>query len=120
MRKNLIPLTVAACLALTAVHAYVRHPNGKFTVPGAGTTNGNGTYSSSLNLFGISIGFSFESNGTADGYVHFPNGRLIRANAPVTGQQSTFPYAINDLNEFTGFWYDADGAEHGFVAVAVP
>jgi hypothetical protein len=105
------------------VHAYVRHPDGEFTeftLPGAGTTNGNGTYASSLNLFGVSIGFSSEPNGTADGYVHFPDGRLILANAPVAGQQSTYPYAINDLGEFTGYWYDANGAEHGFVALAVP
>ena len=105
------------------VHGYVRYANGKFaefTAPGAGNSNGNGTYSSSLNLRGTVVGFSFEQNGSADGYVRFAHGTLILANAPVAGQQSTFPYAINDLNEFTGYWYDANGAEHGFVAVAVP
>jgi hypothetical protein len=110
--------------ANNGVHGYVRYANGtfaEFTLPGAGKRNGNGTYSSSLNLLGTLIGFSWEPHGlTADGYVRFANGKLSLANAPVAGQQSTFPYAINDLNEFTGYWYDANGAEHGFVALAVP
>ena len=106
-------------------HGYVRYSNGEFaefTVPSAGTSGFNGTWSCSLNLLGTVVGYSYDGPGgaTVDGYVRFADGTLILANAPEAGQQGTFPCAINDLNEFTGYWFDANGAQHGFVALAVP
>jgi hypothetical protein len=118
-----------------ARHAFLRAPDGTFTVfddPAAGTCTtscgnigpGQGTRAYSINLFGQITGFYSDNTGRCHGYVRAPNGTFTRIDAPDAGTgpfpQGTFPseftpMGLNLLGAITGFYVDAALVQHGFV-----
>ena len=124
--------------ANAARHAFLRAPDGTFTVfddPNAGTCsascgsigNGQGTRAYAINPAGTITGFFTDNSGTCHGYVRSANGTFTQIDAPDAGTgpspQGTFPseftpMGINPAGAITGFYVDASFVQHGFVRAA--
>jgi hypothetical protein len=89
-------------------------------VPGGGTNNGTGTYPTSLNIWGLVTGFSYDVNGFPSGFVRFADNTIDAFQAPAPNNQGTAPFGNNALGQFTGYSFDVNGTAHGFIAVAKP
>jgi len=108
-------------------HGFVRSPDGKITefdVPNAGTdgSQGQGTYSVSINTEGAVTGQSVSSDNVTHGFVRAPDGRITEFDVPGAGTdgsqyQGTFAEAINDAGAVTGQYIDANDVQHGFVRI---
>ncbi len=93
-----------------------------FDAPGADTTPGdfNGTYPSSINVWGVITG-SYQGTDTVYfGFLRGPGGKFTSFQAPgadttVGAYNGTTPSSINDLGVITGSYYDANGFGHGFL-----
>jgi hypothetical protein len=93
-----------------------------FDAPGADTTPGdyNGTYPSSINVWGVVTG-SYQGVDTVFyGFLRGPGGKFTSFQAPgadttAGSYNGTSPISINDLGAITGSYYDANGFTHGFL-----
>ena len=121
--------------ANAARHAFLRAPDGTFTIfddPGAGTCSfscgtigpGQGTRAYAINPSGEITGFYSDNTGRCHGYVRAANGTFTQIDAPDAGTgpfpQGTFPSeftpaGINPAGAITGFYVDASSVQHGFV-----
>ena len=121
--------------ANNARHAFLRAPNGTFTIiddPAAGTCstscgtigNGQGTRAYAINPAGTVTGFYTDNSARCHGYVRAANGTFTQIDAPDAGTgpfpQGTFPseitpMGINPAGAITGFYVDANSVQHGFV-----
>jgi hypothetical protein len=92
-----------------------------FDAPGADLTPGdyNGTYPSSVNVWGAIAGTYQDINSVYHGFLRSPEGRFITFEAPsadtTTPYNGTSPNSINDLGVITGGYFDVNGFEHGFL-----
>ena len=104
-------------------HGFVRAPDGhiaEFDVPGAGTdgSQGQGTYSWSINPEGAVTGEYVDENNVGHGYVRARDGRITKFDVPAAGTgegQGTIPETINLTGVVAGNYIDANGVNHGFV-----
>jgi hypothetical protein len=108
MNKHLIPLTAAALLAMTAVHAadprVLMTPNRHHaTVPAVSRH----PVPSTLEAAAAPDSAAFDA--------HVVLWRSFDVPAAINGTQ---PMSINDLGEIAGIYFDADNNEHGFVRKA--
>ena len=92
-----------------------------FDAPGADLTPGdyNGTYASSVNVWGAIAGVYQDTNSVYHGFLRSPQGGFITFEAPgadtTTAYNGTSPNSINDLGVITGGYFDVNGFEHGFL-----
>lgn len=112
MNKNLIPLTAAAFLVMTAVQAAdpgVLMPPNRYgaahkMVPLAGSSR--------------NAGVTPETAAATDAATFNLHVALWRSFDVQGGVCGTQPMAINDLGEITGTWYDTECNSHGFLRKA--
>ena len=93
-----------------------------FDAPGADTTPGdlNGTYPSSINVWGFITGSYQGADTVFHGFLRSPEGRFTTFEAPGADTTAgsfngTSPNSINDLGVITGSYTDANGFSHGFL-----
>src|SRR5271169_5048710 len=93
-----------------------------FDAPGADTTPGdfNGTYPSSINVWGVIAGSYQGADTVFHGFLRSPGGKFTTFEAPgadttAGSYNGTSPSSINDLGVITGSFYDATGLSHGFL-----
>lgn len=105
-------------------HGFLRSRDGKFTsfdAPGADLTAGdfNGTFPSTINLFGVITGGYADASSANHGFVRSPDGKFATFDAPGAGTgsfQGTIPISINLFGAITGYYVDNNNVAHGFVA----
>jgi hypothetical protein len=105
-------------------HGFLRSRGGQFTsfdAPGADLTPGdfNGTFPSTINLFGVITGSYADASSASHGFVRYPDGTFGTFDAPGAGTgafQGTTPYSNNLFGAITGYYIDNDNVAHGFVA----
>ena len=107
------------------VHAYLRAPNGSFTIfdaPGAGTgPYPQGTFPFSpygINPGGAITGYSTDASNVSHGFLRAPGGTFATFDVPGAGTgdgQGTFPGGINPNGAITGYYVDSSDVFHGFV-----
>jgi uncharacterized membrane protein len=127
IREALRRGTLTACLVLSTLgmtlSARAQQPRIiTFDAPGADTTPGdfNGTYPSSINIWGVIAG-SYQSADTVfHGFLRHPGGEFTTFQAPgadttAGSYNGTSPSSINDLGAITGSYWDANGFSHGFL-----
>jgi hypothetical protein len=91
-----------------AAHAIV-----KYTVPGSGKGEGQGTEGGGIVNDGSIVGFYTDSAGISHGYLRASGGKLTKFDAP--DSQSTFPIGMNQGLAITGYYSDSNGILHGFL-----
>jgi hypothetical protein len=120
--------------ANSTYHAFLRSPDGTFTVfdaPGAGTGTGDpdallGTHGWSINNKGEISGNYKDANNVWHAYLRAPNGDITTIDAPGAGNspgQGTFYdyvnfqffYALNSAGTYTSGYVDENNVSHGFV-----
>jgi len=88
-----------------------------FDAPNSGTSAGQGTEATGINLEGTITGNVTDNNFGTHGFVRTPNGRFTNFDAPgadpIVG--CTCPNGINDLGVIAGNTADTNGVAHGFV-----
>jgi hypothetical protein len=95
----------------SAVHGFLRMPDGRFTSfdpPGSTLTFGY-----SINSRGEITGYYYDAGNVFHGFVRAPGGRFTIFDAP--GFQGTAGYDINAAGEIAGQSVDSSGAVHSFV-----
>ena len=80
----------------------------------------NGTYPSSINVWGAITGSYQDANIVFHGFLRSPEGRFTTFEAPGADTTAgsfngTSPNSINDLGVITGYYTDANGFSHGFL-----
>jgi hypothetical protein len=115
--KNLLPLApLSLCLVLMTSQADAQKII-TFDAPHSGTSAGQGTEATGINLEGTITGNVTDNNFGTHGFVRTPNGRFTNFDAPdadpIVG--CTCPNSINDLGVIAGNTIDANGVNHGFV-----
>ncbi len=111
--------------ANSVYHGFLRRPGGKFTTfeaPGADTTAGdfNGTFPSTINLFGVITGSYLDASSVNHGFVRSADGTYATFEAPGAGTgafQGTVPISNNLFGETTGYSIDATNVYHGFLGI---
>jgi hypothetical protein len=104
-------------------HGFLRSPEGTFTefeAPDAGSASfsGQGTNSSTVNLFNWITGWYTDAASINHGFVRSPDGTLTEFSAPGAGTnpgQGTWGVTNNDENAVTGFYLDTNGVNHGYL-----
>jgi hypothetical protein len=88
-----------------------------FDAPNSGTSAGQGTEATGINLEGTITGNVTDNGFGTHGFVRTPNGRFTNFDAPgadpIVG--CTCPSGINDLGVIAGNTIDTNGVNHGFV-----
>lgn len=120
LRKGVSALCVVASTLLLSFTASAQSRIITFDAPGADTTPGdfNGTYPSSINVWGAITGSYQDVNSTFHGFLRTPDGKFITFQAPgadTAAFNGTFPCCINDLGVIAGSFVDVNGLSHGFV-----
>jgi len=114
-RLCLTPLTLFLVLVMTG-QANAQQII-KFDAPNSGTSTGQGTFTTAINLTGTIIGYVTDNDNGTHGFVGTPAGGFTDFDAPganpVVG--CTCPAAINDLGVVTGSDIDTNSVYHGFV-----
>jgi hypothetical protein len=101
--------------------SFLRHPDGritKFSVPGAGTGQRQGTFGWAMNEANVVTGWWLDTNNVNHGFVRNPGGRITKFDAPGAGTgagQGTTPGAINDAGIVSGLYVDNNNVTHGFI-----
>jgi hypothetical protein len=88
-----------------------------FDISGAGSSAGQGTYTSNINASGQIVGTYVDGSNVMHGYVGMP-GSLMTLDAPGAGTapgQGSATQANNAFGAVTGFYIDASGVLHGFI-----
>jgi hypothetical protein len=96
-------------------HAFTRSADGTFTtfsVPGASTNSGEGTFVGGMNSSGTLAGYYTDADQTFHGYLLTSAGELTVFDPP--GSTATFVYSINANGEVVGR-YDIGDLVEGFV-----
>ena len=107
-------------------HGFLRAPDGRFTrfdAPGAGTGQFQGTIPSTINAFGVIVGYTLDANLAWHGFVRVPDGRIttFASTAGGTGSsQGTNAFGINLTGEIIGVVIDSNGSSHGFLRTSGP
>ena len=86
--------------------------------PGAGTSAGQGTYASSINLSGAITGPYVDARNVAHGFLLGADDRFTTFGAPGAGTkagQGTGPKSINLKGAIAGVYADPRGVFHGFL-----
>jgi len=112
MNKNLIPLTAATCLALTAVRtaeAGVLTPPNRYNATRTEAPPAATRHQAAVTLETAPTPEAAATN------VHVALWHSFDVPAAVNGTQ---PAGINDLGEITGAYFDSNGNSHGFVRKA--
>jgi hypothetical protein len=122
-RKAIFGVCLALCI-LGLVHS-VSAQEGRiiiFDAPGADMTPGdyNGTYPSSINVWGVITGSYQGADTVFYGFLRGPGGKFTGFQAPgadttAGSYNGTSPISINDFGAITGSYYDANGFTHGFL-----
>jgi hypothetical protein len=115
--KNLLLLApLSLCLVLMTSQADAQKII-TFDAPHSGTSAGQGTEATGINLEGTITGNVTDNNFGTHGFVRSPNGRFTNFDAPgadpILG--CTCPSSINDLGIIAGNTADTAGVSHGFV-----
>jgi len=102
-------------------HAFLRFPDGKFTVfdaPGAGSSPGSysGTIPNGINDLGEVTGFYIDTTGTPHGFIRGAGGHVTSFDPP--NSISTFPVAINLAGDVVGYYADSGSQFHAFLRKA--
>lgn len=103
-------------------HGYVRSADGSietFDIPGAGTSQFNGTYANAINDAGDIAGYIVNGRGVSRAYLRMANGKVTKFsvavaahNGPGSGTQAT---GINASDAVAGVYYDKKQVPHGFL-----
>ena len=106
--------------ASSAVHGYVRWPDGRFTefdAPGASLLPFYGTIGGSINQDGTVAGYDVDSNNVAHGFVRTRDGVFTNADDPLASTatgEGTGVFSINYFGALAGTYFDVNSAFHGF------
>jgi hypothetical protein len=101
-----------------AAHGFVRTLKGtfiSFDVPGAPTTENEGTFPAAINSAGTITGY-FGNSFTSSGFVRTSNGKITTFNVPTI--DGTLPTDINDPGAIIGEYEDEVGRTLGFLRKA--
>ena len=121
--KGALALCLVLCVLGWSASTSAQKPRFvSFDAPGADLTPGdyNGTYPSSINVWGFIAG-SYQSADTVfHGFLRSPEGKFTTFQAPgadttAGSYNGTSPSSINDLGAITGNYDDANGFSHGFL-----
>ena len=121
--KGALTLLLALCTLGWSVSTSAQKPRFvTFDSPGADTTPGdyNGTYPSSINVWGAITGSYQGADTVYHGFLRSPEGKFTTFEAPGADTTAgsfngTAPTSINDLGVVTGNYDDANGFSHGFL-----
>lgn len=97
------------------IRGFIRSPGGQYAIfDGPGN---QGTFSGSINAFGVSAGYSLNAEGTGIGFIRSPNGNVFGFQDPAASLNAglgTAVFALNILGVTTGIYQDSNGGYHGF------
>ena len=105
----------------TVWRSFLRDPDGritKFSVPGAGTGQRQGTFGWAMNEANVVTGWWVDTNNANHGFVRTPDGRITKFDVPGAGTgagQGTTPGNINDAGIVSGLYVDNNNVTHGFI-----
>jgi hypothetical protein len=92
-----------------------------FSVTGAGTQTGQGTYALKIDDKGNILGVYTDAKNTAHGFLRNASGVITTLTAPKAGTgkyQGTVPVGIDTAGDIAGFYVDSKKVTHGFLRAA--
>ena len=121
--KGALALCLVLCVLGWSASTSAQKPRFvSFDAPGADLTPGdyNGTYPSSINVWGSITGSYQGADTVFHGFLRSPAGKFTTFQAPgadttAGSYNGTSPSSINDLGAITGNYDDANGFSHGFL-----
>src|ERR1700749_1157653 len=119
---RLVVASFLAVLALALANPVRAQHIISFDAPSADLTpgDGNGTFPSGMNNFGVIAGSFVDANDVNHGFLRFPDGKFVVIDVPGADMtpgsfNGTAAQAINDAGVVTGFYSDASGEGHAFL-----
>jgi uncharacterized membrane protein len=102
------------------VRGFIRSPDNHYTIFDGPDVDGQapaGTIPASINVFGVTAGYSFNAEVTALSFVRASNGKIYSFQDPSASPNAglgTTAFALNLWGATTGAYQDSNGGEHGF------